>query len=368
MSTNELVHLIKQELSQYPDNLMSFSTYMSRCLYEPVYGYYQIDKPKVGRQGDFYTSVQVGTIMAEMLMKHMRKRCAERGWEWSDVMLVEWGAGTGRLASQLLSICRDEQSFPACYVMIESSPYHRETARELLISMSLYPHEQVMWWSEQELLEQGRDQPIMVIANELLDAFPVERFRLTKGQLEYALVGWDDHKQQLIECWREALPEHQAWVDTHHIPIREGQIYDAHMAGAAWVKEIWSRLNEAEGIFIDYGDDREELCAAHRMNGSLMCYYRHQAHDNPYINVGLQDITSFVDFDVYAAAFEHAGCVVKSVKSQQQFLLDNGLLEELRQPIDLDPFSETAKRNRSIRQLLLSDQMSERFKVMQLYK
>ena len=368
MSTHELIQLIKQELLQYPDNLMSFSTYMSRCLYAPEYGYYRSSKPKVGREGDFYTSVQVGTIMAEMISKYMYKRCLERGWKWSDVIVVEWGAGTGRLASQLLLLCQSERTYPSRYVMIETSPYHRQQSCELLTSMGLYPNEKVVWWDEQKLKKYVQDQPVFIIANELLDAFPVERLRMANGHLEAALVGWNPEKEQFVECWKQAAPEHLSWMQTHQIPIRDGQIYEAHLAGAAWAKEIGSQLNEAEGIFIDYGDHSQELCAEHRMNGTLMCYYRHQAHDDPYMNVGVQDITSFVDFDVYGKAFAEAGCHVLPIKSQQQFLLDNGLLEELRQPIDLDPFSETAKRNRSIRQLLLSDHMSERFKVMHICK
>lgn len=368
MSTQELIQRIKQEMLQFPDNLMSFSMFMSRCLYEPDYGYYRTFKPKVGRQGDFYTSVQVGTVMAEMIKKYMNQRCLDRGWRWSDVMVVEWGAGTGRLASQLLSICRSEGMLPRRYIMIETSSYHRQQSCELLRSLDLYPNEQIDWWDEQKFLDYAGNTPLFIIANELLDAFPIERFRMKNGQLEVAHVGWNAEMEQFMEHWKQAAPEHIAWMQAHQIPLHEGQIYDAHLAGAAWAKDMWSLLHEAEGIYIDYGDGSQELCAEHRMNGTLMCYYQHRAHDNPYVNAGVQDITSFVDFDVYGKAFAEAGCHVLPIKSQQQFLLDNGLLGELRQPVDRDPFSETARRNRSIRQLLLSDQMSERFKVMQIYK
>ncbi|MGZ9585049.1 class I SAM-dependent methyltransferase [Paenibacillus marinisediminis] len=371
MSSIELMNRIKQQLSQYPDNRMPFSNYMSYCLYEPEFGYYRTDRLKVGREGDFYTSVQIGSIMSEMIANDVQERCRTRGWRLSEVTVVEWGAGTGRLASQLISLWRAQEKGPACYAMVETSPYHRTQARNLLHSMDIeVDGSTVAAWDEQDVLNAAVNggKPMFIIANELLDALPVERVRLQGDRLEMAYVGWNEVSNSPVEVWKPAEAEVSDWIEKHRIELHNGQIYDAHIAGAAWIMKMWSALQEAEGIYIDYGDISEELTAPYRMNGTLMCYCRHQAHDNPYINIGTQDITSFVDFDVYKAAFLEAGCTVQPLISQQQYLLDNGLLNELRNHDARDPFSEAAKRNRAIRQLLLSDQMSERFKVLRLRK
>lgn len=371
MSSQELVARIRQKLTQYPDNLMPFSAYMSSCLYEPQFGYYTVDRLKVGREGDFYTSVQVGSIMAEMVASYIKQRCVERKWRLSDVTVVEWGAGTGRLASQLLAIWRDEAMQPARYAMVETSPYHREQALALLTSLELYKGEEsIVWWTEKDVIDRGTEEgaPLIVIANELLDAFPIERLRRKGEQYEMAYVGWDEANSQFMEHWEPASEEACEWMAKHEIKLYNGQIYDAHIEGAAWLKRIWSELGEAEGLFLDYGDSSLELTAPHRMRGTMLCYYRHQAHDNPYIHVGIQDMTSFVDFDVYTEALKQACCTSQPLLSQQEFLVQQGVLNELQQHAAIDPFSETAKRNRSIRQLLLSDQMSERFKAMRVSK
>ena len=117
---------------------------------------------------------------------------------------------------------------------------------------------------------------------------------------------------------------------------------------------------------MDYGHEAQELTAAHRMRGTLLCYKDHMAHDRPFMAPGEQDITAHVNFTACRLAAEQAGWQMIYYDTQKQFLIDQGVLQDLSSHDGLNPFSEAAKRNRSIRQLLLSDNMSETFKVMVL--
>jgi SAM-dependent MidA family methyltransferase len=121
-------------------------------------------------------------------------------------------------------------------------------------------------------------------------------------------------------------------------------------------------------ITIDYGDRSGELYAEHRMNGTLLCYRDHRAYDDPYAFPGEQDITSHVNFDACIRTGEQTGITDWTYKSQKQFLVDAGILDRLANTATLDPFSQAARNNRMIRQLLLSDGMSELFKVLVQYK
>ncbi|MNZ77470.1 hypothetical protein D3C78_960090 [compost metagenome] len=127
-------------------------------------------------------------------------------------------------------------------------------------------------------------------------------------------------------------------------------------------------MTDARLIVIDYGHESDEYAAEHRMRGTLMCYWRHQASDVPLIRAGEQDITSHVPFTFIRHAAEEAGWEVPGYMTQKQFLLENGVLERLQNVDSSNPFSEASRKNRAIRQLLLSDQMSEVFKVMLLSK
>ncbi|WP_051286939.1 class I SAM-dependent methyltransferase [Paenibacillus taiwanensis] len=368
--SQQLIARLRKQLTQFPDNRMPFSIYMSSCLYDVEYGYYMSHRPKVGRDGDFYTSVYVGDLMAQMIGRYIVQRAEARGWQPEQVRIVEWGAGPGRLASQLLRVLHAIDFAPLSYTMIEASAYHRERAEQTLAPL-LTAHTKIEWWDMSEFQRYAAQSPIIFIANELLDAFPIERVRGGTSHLEQAFVCWGDQKNRFEWTWGSATSDVKQWMKQHQIDLRNEQIYEAHIQASDWIGEVIRSMVDAEMLFVDYGDITEELIASHRMNGSLMCYRNHIASDDPFAAPGEQDLTSFVDFDVCKRAVLHAGtgaCTVHPLIHQQQFLLEYGIMDLLQSHTDLNPFSEVARQNRAIRQLLLSDQMSERFKVMQISK
>lgn len=360
---------MKQELSQFPDNRIPFSHYMSRCLYDAEDGYYMKKQPKVGREGDFYTSVFVGDAMARMISRFFLRCCKERGWKNEEVRIVEWGSGTGRLACQCIRALHKAGRLPKEYVLIEQSSYHREESRRVLSSLQGEEISITMqWWDQEELAQKAQDAPIFLIANELLDAFPVERVRRHGEQIEQAYVKMNAATNELEWFWMEPTNGVKRWICEHQINLHEGQIYEAGIYAARWLQQVLDQLHAAELLFLDYGDGTAELTAEHRMEGTLLCYHRHQVNDNPLMLPGEQDITAHVDFDVMARAAKGRGAIVHPLRTQQQFLLDEGILDELCSHQSLDPFSQEARQNRVIRQLLLSDGMSERFHVLHLSK
>jgi SAM-dependent MidA family methyltransferase len=136
-----------------------------------------------------------------------------------------------------------------------------------------------------------------------------------------------------------------------------------NLDAADWVEKLASRLKQAILVFIDYGDETEELIAPHRMDGTLLCYYKHRVHNDPYLLPGEQDITSHVNFSHIRRVAIQTGCRELSYGTQKKFLVESGILEKLSAHSLTDPFHPTVRRNRAIRQLLLSDGMSELFKV-----
>lgn len=353
-----LIHRIRQSAKE----AIPFSAFMESCLYHPEGGYYMSDRPKIGKEGDFYTSSNVGSAMGEMIAVYIQRRAAERGWAPDMFTIVEWGAGTGRLAGQINERMRHERYSGYRYAIVEASPYHAQLAKERLDGEAC----PVSWWTEADFRREAGGRRLFVIANELLDAFPIERIRVSNGQIEQCFVAWEEAEQSFRPVWLPAEPEVLRWLKRYRIELTEGRICDAGIAMSGWLGTMLRDASDAEFIFIDYGDVTEELTSEHRFDGTLMCYHRHRAHDNPWLHIGEQDMTAMVDFSVCQQVALEAGALIRNYMTQKAFLLEQGLLQELVDHAQPDPFSPEARRNRAIRQLLLSDQLSERFHVLLL--
>ncbi|WP_230191655.1 SAM-dependent methyltransferase [Paenibacillus sp. CECT 9249] len=354
-SANLIQHIYDQ-IDRSGRKAIPFSTYMESCLYHPEYGYYMTPRMKIGKDGDFYTSSSIGTVMGETLASYIVKRIDAEGWKDGEVAIVEWGAGNGNMAVHAM-LELERMKRPIRYAIVEQSPYHRELAGAALDANGL----RAEWWSSAEFARRAARTKIVLIANELLDAFPVERLRVKEGRLEQLHVARGNNADGFAPAW---LPAEGAIADRYgRLPWTEGQQFEANDAALAWLRRMAAAMSEGYMIAIDYGDEADELFGAHRMNGTFVCYYKHRAHDDAFLLPGEQDMTAHVDFTACIAAGEEAGLESVSYGTQKQFLVEAGILERLQNDWGGDPFGETARRNRAIRQLLLSDQMSELFKV-----
>lgn len=360
-----IVKEIREKIRNNVLNSIPFYDFMSICLFHETEGYYPSDVPKIGPDGDFYTSSSIGSLMGEMIAAYLVQVWESEFEQGMPFTVVEWGGGNGRLALHIL----DEISkiAPECYsglnyVMIEASGYHRALQAELL-----QPHiARVRWMSDESWFEQGDRWNTVVVANELLDAFPVYRVRRRQGRLEENRVGWNEGEGRFVEVWH-TLPDDdrlQRYLADESIDLKEGQIIEINLGSLQWLRRIGEWLRRGHLLVIDYGDTAEELYAEHRMQGTLMCYRKHQASMNPYEHVGEQDMTAHINFTACMRAAQSVGFEEVRLQTQREFLVNQGILGKLQDVFDTDPFAPAAKRNRAIRQLLISDSMSELFKVM----
>lgn len=359
----ELRTLLRETIARSALQAIPFRDYMELCLYAPECGYYNRPGRKIGKEGDFYTSASLGGMMGEALATWIG-RLAGEGDEPFE--LVEWGGGTGALAEQTLGALRER--FPLAYerlrfTAIEASPVHRREMAERIA-----PHAgKVRQADAAAWLAEPDDRFTIVVANELLDAFPVHRLRLRGGEWRelYVAAEGDAFVEREYRCANKELLD---YVNGTGVAFADGQTADVNLLASEWIAGTVRRIARGHIVAIDYGDVASELFAPHRLNGTLLCYRHHQAHDDPYAHPGEQDITAHVDFSACITAGLAAGATEWSLATQREFLVEGGLLAMLQEHDGRDPFSPAARRNRAIRQLLLSDGMSELFKVLLMTK
>lgn len=347
--------LTKQMRATHPEQpWLRFDHYMQLCLYADEVGYYSRPTTKIGPDGDFYTSSNIGTIMGEMLASWLHAFVTSQLPDHQPIHIVEWGGGSGRLAKQILDELRD--TFPQIYGRLtyafsEISDYHQRLQQEAVSAHvdKLVPH----------LAGPVKGAYVLVLANELLDAMPCRRLRKSlSGYEELVVVEVDG---QFRGEWRV--------VDSLDLPdaflgqVQVGQQFEWVAGIAEWFEALDATYAACTVVTIDYGDIEAELLGAHRMEGTFVCYRKHQVSDDPFAHPGEQDMTAHVNFTQVTRVAKQLGWRVEPLRTQKQFLLDTGILKKLQAHGALDPFDPVVKRNRAIRQLLLTDQMSELFKV-----
>lgn len=362
-SETPLTAIIRAEIAEL--SAISFHHYMSLCLYHPEYGYYRSGKTRVGREGDFYTSAYIGEIMGEQLAREIIRLTNERFAGTETVEVVDWGGGTGRLSRAMLDAWASsgEAEGRIVLTLIEGNPEHRREAGEQLAAYIAAGTARVID-GEPEQLPDWTDRPVIVVANELLDAFPVHRIVKRDGRIFEWGVMWDERSESFAS---RLLPQSEtnwaAWLEEQGVTLLEGQTFEVNLGAAVWIRELAGRMNRALLVLIDYGDEDRELSAPHRMDGTLLCYAKHRAHNDPYNLPGEQDLTAHVNFSHMRRAAEQAGWHQFWYGTQKRFLVESGVMDKLAEHRIADPFHPIARRNRAIRQLLLSDNMSELFKV-----
>jgi len=342
---------------------LTFCEYMNIALYDPQHGYYRSGAARIGRDGDFYTSAYIGDVMGSLLAGWLSQTASRMFPHVPTIEVWDWGGGTGRLSSQMLATWKQAGDPGERFrlTLVDDNPAHLAQARELLAEPVADGRARVMSSLEAESAVR-RDGPVIVVANELLDAFPVHRVTMVKGDLRERGVAFVDG--QLADCLMTPTnPALAAWLQAQNVELAEGQTTEIGLPGAAWMEKMASLLGPAVVVLIDYGDTTQELTGSHRMDGTLVMYDRHLAHGDPYRRPGKQDMTAHVDFDLIRDRAVRAGWQEQWYGTQKQFLVEAGALSMLVDHNISDPFHPIVRRNRAIRQLLLSDGMSELFKV-----
>jgi SAM-dependent MidA family methyltransferase len=331
---------------------LPFARFMELALYAPGLGYYSGARHKFGAAGDFVTAPELGPVFARCLARQCAEILDVTGGE-----LLEAGAGSGALAAELLLELERLDRLPARYLILELSAALRAHQQATLRERAPHLAGRVTWLDS--LPAPGFRG--VVLGNELLDALPVERFRVHADDVARLAVG----RERDRFVWREI--EADAGMRARLAPLALPPGYESEIGFAAegWVRSLADSLEHGVLLLIDYGFPRGEFYHPQRTQGTLMCHYRHRAHTDPLILVGLQDITAHVDFSAIAQAGAEAGLAPLGYASQSMFLLGCGLEEVM---TDAQPADARARLTLAaeVKKLTLPHEMGELFKAIAL--
>ena len=343
---------------------ISFERYMDLALYEPGLGYYSAGARKLGAGGDFTTAPEISGLFGACVAK----QCAEVLRAVREGSILEVGAGTGRLAVDILGRLETLAQLPARYLILEVSADLKERQRTLLHAALPHLRDRVVWL---DALPEPFDG--VILANEVLDALPVTRFRWDGTVFEELGVTFSDGA-----FFRSARPAGPAMTDRCKALMADAMLSAGERPGAlaldgyvseycprlqSWAVGIARSLRTGAVLWFDYGLPRAQYYLAERRDGTLLCHFRHRVHDDPFRYPGLSDITAWVDFTTLAEAAGAAGCYLAGFTTQAFFLAGMHIDAEMHANAGHDA-NRFARLANQARQLMLPGEMGERFKAM----
>ena len=340
---------------------ISFAEYMHHCLYAPGLGYYGTGTTKFGAAGDFVTAPETSSVFGAILAR----QCAEVFAQLEAPAILEVGAGSGKLAADVLKVLAESSELPkngykildvSADLRVRQESFLRREVPELL--------DRVEWLGQLPEPFSG-----VVIANEVLDALPVERFVRRKSSLAQVCVFIEGDSFGLVE--RDAPDFLVAAIEDIESslgqPLPDHYASEVCVAAPHWIADIGAALREGAVFLFDYGTSRRDYYAAQRSGGWVRCHFRHHVHDDPLILPGIQDLTSWVDFTAIAEAAVDNGFDIAGFTSQVQFLINGGLDRYLADFAEL-PTDAQLKLSAEIKLLTLPAEMGENFKCLGLRK
>lgn len=390
LATSQRLHLEISDVITEADGWIPFSRFMQMALYTPGLGYYAAGSAKladarfdgtgaqpsgkteqvlshpsrfstptstssapasasaVALQGDFVTAPQLTPLFGRTLARQIAEVLQATGTQ--DIL--EFGAGTGALASDILQAMQD-MGIAVRYLILE-------------VSADLAMRQQARlgsWGASVQWINRLPDQfEGCIIGNEVLDAMPVDVFAWTpSGDLVERGVTMADN-----QCaWSDRLASAEfTQAISSRCPAFPGYQSEINLQAEAWMRSLASCLTKGAAILIDYGFPRHEYYHPQRHRGTLMCHIQHRAHDDPFFAPGLQDITAHVDFTAMAQAACEAGLELLGYTSQARFLMNAGMADELQGAARGLNAALLAQTNQAIQKLLSEAEMGELFKVL----
>ena len=338
---------------------ISFEDFFDFVMYKPGLGYYSAGAKKLGASGDFTTSPEISMLFGKTVSNQVLALLNN----FESPSIIEIGAGSGRLAYDIITnLINSKIDFDKYYILEVSADFRERQKQEL----SLLPDEafeKVIW------LDSILEAPVegIVIGNEVIDALPFKRFTVVDHKIQE--IGVTMKNDQLTESTRDAsktLAEEVRLIEKAlNRDFEQNYTSEIRLNIGQWLKAISSMLKSGALLFIDYGYSRQEYYAEDRKNGSMICHYRNTAHENPFLNLGVQDISASVEFTLLAEKALEEHLEVGLFTSQSDFLINGNILGEL------DKIEDDTLRmglTQEIKQLLMPSQMGQTFKCMMLYK
>ena len=356
-----LQHIIRETISR-ADGKISFAEFMQLALYAPADeqgrgGYYTGGTEKFGREGDFVTA----PIISEFFSYALAEQCVTIFKTLAKKNILEFGAGTGIMAADILQHLEKNNNLPEQYYILEVSADLQQRQRQLLQEKIPHLINHISWLHTLPESFSG-----IILANEVLDAMPVHQIVWCADDVKERYVVWQDEQFKYLDAdlssvrLRAALDNIQAELGSFPAAYHT----EINLMLDAWLASVAAILQQGVILLIDYGFPRHEYFHPQRSMGTLMCHYRHRAHSDPFLNVGLQDITAHVDFTAVAEAATKNNLDVLGFTTQAAFLLNNKILELANSEHDQQRWRNVQK----IQQLIAPQEMGELFKVMALGK
>lgn len=352
--SQKLSALIKQEISQ--NKRIPFSRFMELALYAQGLGYYSAGSTKLGESGDFITAPEISPLFSRCIAK----QCEQVLSELDSKNILEFGAGSGKMAADILLELERDNCLPKQYYILETSAELRQQQQNTLQTRAAHLAPLVHWLDT--LPEQGFTG--VILANELLDAMPAHKFRISANAAEEIYVTTDNDRFvfQGGEPGNDLL---KMRITELGKTLPENYESEINLAAEAWTRSMGDYLEKGLVLIIDYGYPQHEFYHHDRSSGTLMCYYRHHTHPDPLILPGLQDITTHVDFTAIARSADEANLNVAGYTTQAYFLLGCGL-ESIASMENINNTQQQIELSQQIRKLTSPSEMGEQFKVLAL--
>ena len=340
-----LTEIIIQKIHQ--QGPISFHDFMENALYWPGLGYYNSEKEKIGKEGDYYTSPGVSPVFGEMIGKQLEEMYNIIGEKKFTV--VEMGAGTGFLSCDVLIHLKKNQELynSLDYHIIEKSPSLRKEQKKRL-------EDNVTW---HESIDEIKGITGCIFSNELVDAFPVHQAVMQEELMEVFV----DYDTRFIEVLKPASKELEDYLAELEVVLPEGFRAEINLDATRWLQSVALSLEKGFLITIDYGYPSFELYREYRNRGTLMCYYRHTSNEDPYQHIGDQDITSHVNFSSLVNRGRKYGLDPCGFTDQAHFLYGLGIEDSLKELEKKDP-ADYQKKMLQVKSLLM--EMGETFKIL----
>lgn len=356
---SSLVSHLKNEISTAGP--LSFDQWMGECLYHPQSGYYCKGDERVGRDGDFFTSVSVGKCFG-MLLSYRIAEYAKANDIKGKIDLIELGANTGQLACDILDTLRSD--FPHLYKKVRYTICEPLERMQQVQSATLLTHRSLLEFQPTlKHIKQPKEHGIL-LSNELIDAFPVKLIIKENGQWNEQMVDDDDgdfrfisetiQSPQLLE-FSQALP-----------PLPDGYTTEFRPGLEAFATTCASVLKQGMMLTIDYGYVRSDYYTERRRTGTLRTFSNQTSGETPLAQAGEQDITAHVDFTQLANACQSAGFAPSYFDSQARFLIQHA--KPWFEAIENSPQAPPAKLIRQFQTLTHPAMMGNKFSVLECTK
>ena len=325
LAHSERVRMHIQNLIDDAGGSIGFAEFMQHALYANGLGYYSAGTTKFGEAGDFVTAPEISPLFGKILANQVAVVLGQIDIA-ANRTILEIGAGSGRLAVDLLQRLEKLESLPSRYCILEVSADLQQ--RQFAAIESALPHfvDKVEWLDGLPVAMSG-----IVVANEVLDAMPVERFVKREGRVSRLSVTGVDGGF----AWVETPAPDILSVAVHDIEadlgltLPDGYESEVSLGVGEWLANLADCIEQGFVFLFDYGVSQREYYAADRSDGWLRCHFRHHAHSDPLVYPGIQDLTAWVNFSQVANAAYEGGLQIEGFVNQAQFLLLGGLPQEL---------------------------------------